>query len=158
MAFVDKLRDEQSIELYIDWHSCESFGLSRISVADDMLDGQYILSPWGYNCTVYAETLGQHTKLAALIGDAIRTGDNGTTFTFGPSCSTLYATSGSSVDYIYGIGKAKFSYTIELRDTGNYGFVLLPEQIRGSVEEQWTGMQVMLALLDEEFFDGEGSA
>lgn len=39
---------------------------------------------------------------------------------------------------------------------GDYGFVLPPEQIRGSAEEQWAGMQVMLSLLDEVFFDGQG--
>ena len=139
-AFVNKLRDENGIKLYIDWHSY----------------GQYIMSPYGYNCTIYAESLGRHTKLAALTGEAIRRGGNGTTFTFGPSCSTLYATTGSSVDYIYDVGKADWSYTIELRDNGDYGFVLPPEQIRGSVEEQWAGMQVMLSLLDEVFFDGEG--
>lgn len=83
---------------------------------------------------------------------------NGVTFTFGPSCGTLYATTGSSVDYIYGAGKADWSYTIELRDTGDFGFVLPPDQIRVSVEEQWQGMQVMLSLLDEVFFDGEGPA
>ncbi|KAK5952559.1 hypothetical protein OHC33_006605 [Knufia fluminis] len=140
VAFVDHLRDTQGIKLYIDWHSY----------------GQYILSPWGYNCTVYDESLGRHIKLAALTGDAIREGANGTTFTFGPSCSTLYATTGSSVDYIYGVGNSDWSYTIELRDTGDYGFVLPPQQIRGAAEEQWAGMQVMLSLLNEVFFDNEG--
>jgi len=139
-AFVNQLRDTVGIKLFIDWHSY----------------GQYILSPWGYNCTIYPDSLGRHTKLAALTGDAIRLGDNGTTFTFGPSCSTLYATTGSSVDYIYGVGNADWSYTIELRDTGDYGFILPPSQILGSVREQWAGMQVMLSFLDEVFFDGEG--
>ena len=60
------------------------------------------------------------------------------------------------MDYIYGPGKAEWSYTIETRDTGNFGFVLPPEQIRGAAEEQWAGMLVMLSVLDEVFFDGEG--
>ena len=64
---------------------------------------------------------------------------------------------GSSVDYIYGPGKADWSYTIELRDTGNFGFVLPPDQIRGAAEEQWVAMQYMLGL-DEIFFDEAGSA
>ena len=139
VALVDSLRDSSGIKLYIDWHSY----------------GQYILSPWGWNCTLYAEDLGQHINLAALTGDAIREVE-GTTFTFGPSCSTLYATTGSSVDYIYGKGKADWAYTIELRDTGDFGFVLPPEQIRATAEEQWLGQQVMLSLLDETFFDGIG--
>ena len=50
------------------------------------------------------------------------------------------------------------SFTIELRDTGDFGFVLPPDQIRGTVEEQWEGQQVLWSLLDEEFFDGEGPA
>lgn len=40
----------------------------------------------------------------------------------------------------------------------DYGFVLPPAQIRGTAEEMWAGMQAMLSLLDEEFFDGEGPA
>lgn len=62
------------------------------------------------------------------------------------------------MDYIYGKGEARFSYTIELRDNGDYGFVLPPQQILGSAVEQWAGQQVMLSLLDEVFFDGEGPA
>ena len=95
--------------------------------------------------------------MASLVSATIRD-VNDITFTFGPSCSTLYATTGSSVDYIYGAGKADWSYTIELRDTGDFGFVLPPDQIKPSVEEQWEGIQVMLYLLDEAFFDGEGPA
>ncbi|KAK5048241.1 hypothetical protein LTR84_005911 [Exophiala bonariae] len=140
-ALVDTLRDTSGIKLYVDWHSY----------------GQYILAPWGYNCTLYADDLGQHINLAGLVSTVIRE-VGGKTFTFGPSCGTLYATTGSSVDYIYGAGKADWSYTIELRDTGDFGFVLPPDQIRVSVEEQWQGMQVMLYLLDEVFFDGEGPA
>lgn len=134
-ALVDELRDNQGIKLYIDWHSY----------------GQYILSAWGYNCTVYAEDLGEHINLASLTSAAIRDVNN-MTFTFGPSCGTLYATTGSSVDYVYGTGKADWAYTIELRDTGDFGFVLPPDQIRESAEEQWVGMQLILSLLDEPFF------
>lgn len=83
---------------------------------------------------------------------------NGTTFTFGPSGAVLYPTTGASVDHIYTIGRAEWSYTIELPDTGNYGFVLPPERIRPTVIEQWAGQQVLLSLLDEEFFDGKGPA
>jgi murein tripeptide amidase MpaA len=142
-TLVNKLRDQQGIKLYIDWHSY----------------GQYILGPWGYNCTLVPERVGEHIQLSRITSEIIRDyGGYDTTFTFGPSCSTLYATTGSSVDYIYGPGKAQWSYTIELRDTGDFGFVLPPEQIRGSAEEQWAGMGAMLQLLDEVFFDGEGPA
>ncbi|TEA14813.1 Metallocarboxypeptidase A-like protein [Colletotrichum sidae] len=138
---VDELRDSSGIKLYVDWHSYS----------------QYFLAPVGYNCTYYIDTLGQHIKLAQLASDAIREVEE-VTFTYGPSCATLYPTTGGSFDYVYAVGEAKWSYLIELRDTGDFGFVLPPEQIRGSVTEQWEGVKVMLSLLDEEFFDGEGPA
>jgi hypothetical protein len=94
-----------------------------------------------------------------LVSEAIRDSSAArTTFTFGPSGATLYTTTGSAPDHVYGVGEAEFAYTIELRDTGDFGFVLPPELIRPTVEEQWVGQQVLLSLLDEEFFDGEGPA
>jgi hypothetical protein len=48
----------------------------------------------------------------------------GTTFKYGPICSTIYKATGSSVDYTNDVVGAKYTFTSELRDTGNYGFVL----------------------------------
>ncbi|KAI1170705.1 hypothetical protein F4777DRAFT_583655 [Nemania sp. FL0916] len=140
---VRQLRDGAGIKLYIDWHSY----------------GQYILSPFGYKETLYAPELGKWTEAAQIVSDAIRDSSTDlTTYTFGPSGATLYATTGAAPDHIYSIGRAEFSYTIELRDTGKYGFVLPPELIRPTVEEQWAGQTVLWSLLDEVFFDGKGIA
>ncbi|KAJ2978027.1 hypothetical protein NUW58_g7623 [Xylaria curta] len=138
---VRRLRDGAGIKLYIDWHSY----------------GQYILSPFGYKETLYAPELGKWTKAAQYVSDAIRDSSAAlTTFTFGPSGATLYTTTGAAPDHVYSIGRADFSYTIELRDIGKHGFVLPPELIRPTVEEQWPGQKVLWTLLDEEFFDGVG--
>lgn len=140
---VRKLRDGPGIKLFIDWHSY----------------GQYILSPYGNNETHYAPELGKWTKAASILSEAIRdSSDARTTFTFGPSGATLYTTTGAAPDHVYVIGGAEFSYTIELRDTGDFGFVLPPEQIRPTVEEQLVGQKLLWILLDEVFFDGEGPA
>ncbi|KAF5018999.1 hypothetical protein F66182_9017 [Fusarium sp. NRRL 66182] len=121
--------------------------------------GQYILSPFGYKETLYAPELGKWTKASALVSEAIRdSSEDRTTFTFGPSGAVLYVTTGAAPDHVYSVGEADFSYTIELRDNGQYGFVLPPEQIRPNVVEQWAGQKVLLSLLDEEFFDGQGAA
>ncbi|PNS19883.1 hypothetical protein CAC42_7850 [Sphaceloma murrayae] len=141
VAFVNNLRDTVGIKLFIDWHSY----------------GQYIMFPYGYNCTVIPEDAGELTSMAALTSTAIRN-VNGVTFTYGPACPVLYATTGGSRDYVYAEGKADWSYTIELRDTGNFGFVLPPDQIRPAAAEQWQGQRTMLRLLDEVFFDGRGPA
>ncbi|KAI3323651.1 hypothetical protein HD806DRAFT_543878 [Xylariaceae sp. AK1471] len=140
---VRQLRDGAGIKLYIDWHSY----------------GQHILSPFGYKETLYAPELGKWTEAARMVSDVMRdSSDDLTTYTFGPSGATLYATTGAAPDHVYSIGGAEFSYTIELRDTGKYGFVLPPELIRPTAEEQWVGQKVLWSLLDEEFFDGEGPA
>jgi murein tripeptide amidase MpaA len=116
------------IKLYIDWHSY----------------GQYILTPYGYSCSAVATNQAAHDALAAGTGDAIRA-SGGTIWTTGPSCTTLYATSGSSTDYLSDVAGAEFSLTIELRDRGSLGFVLPASQIRPSGQEQWEGMRYLLA-------------
>lgn len=44
-------------------------------------------------------------------------------YSVGPSATLLYPAAGGSDDWAKSIG-IKYSYTIELRDTGRYGFVL----------------------------------
>lgn len=140
-AFVDRLRDGPGIKLFVDWHSF----------------GELILYPFGSNETVYAPSLGKWHKTAADTAYAIRdASDVDVQYVFGPGGATLYTATGVSVDHVYAVGGAEFSYLIECRDYDNYQFLLPPEQIRGNVVEQWAGQQVMLAYLDEEFFDGDG--
>ncbi|KAK8075901.1 hypothetical protein PG994_003173 [Apiospora phragmitis] len=142
-AFVRHVRDGQGIKLYIDWHSY----------------GQQLLFPFGYAETLYAPELGKWTKAASMVSEAIRDSSSSeTTYTFGPSGANLYATSGSAPDHVYSVGRAAWSFTVELRDTGRFGFVLPPELIRPAAEEMWAGQKVLLALLDETFFDGVGAA
>ncbi|KAL2285201.1 hypothetical protein FJTKL_08418 [Diaporthe vaccinii] len=142
-AYVRKLRDSVGIKLYIDWHSY----------------GQYILSPFGSKEEWSAPELGKWTKTASLLSQTIRdSSDRRTTFTFGASGATLYTTTGAAPDHVYAIGGAGFSYTIELPDAGDSGFILPPERIRGAAEEQWAGQQVLYTLLDEVFFNSRGPA
>ncbi|PNS18355.1 hypothetical protein CAC42_6172 [Sphaceloma murrayae] len=143
-ALVDKLRDTAGLKLYIDWHSY----------------GQYFLFPYGYNETALLPELPRWTKTGSLMSEAIRDSNAGrrTTFTYGPGGAVLYKSVGNSRDHVYGVGKSPFSWTIELPDTGEFGFVLPPEQIRPTVQEAWVGQQILLSVLDEVFFDGQGPA
>jgi hypothetical protein len=92
-----------------------------------------MLTAYGYSCTAKAKdaaefnTLGQ--GFVSTVADV-----HGTEFEHGPICTTIYAASGSSVDYVYDNSKIKYSFTAELRDTGEYGFVLPPGQIRPASE------------------------
>lgn len=51
--------------------------------------------------------------------------------------------SGSSRDYAKGVPGIKYSYTIELRDQGDFGFLLPPQQILATCEETWEGVKVI---------------
>ncbi|KAK5660608.1 hypothetical protein OQA88_13172 [Cercophora sp. LCS_1] len=125
-SFTDGLSAGKGIKLYIDWHSY----------------GQYILLPYGYNCQARASNHARQTTLAQNVASRIQSAGYNTRFTYGPSCSTLYATTGSSTDYITDVSKAEFAWTIELRPTSSSGsgFVLPAAQILPSAIEQWAGM------------------
>jgi carboxypeptidase A4 len=120
------------IKLYIDWHSY----------------GQYILLPYGYNCAARATNHAQQTSLASALASRIAQ-PYGTRFTYGPACSTLYATTGDSTDYLTDVAKAEYAWTIELRpqESSGGGFVLPPSQILPASIEQWEGMKYLLAAM-----------
>ncbi|PVH91372.1 peptidase M14, carboxypeptidase A, partial [Periconia macrospinosa] len=117
----------RGIALYLDVHSY----------------GQYILWPFGYSCSAVIDNNAAYRSIATRAQAAIRA-VSGTAYTIGPSCSTLYATTGSSVDHIDQVGGAGYAYTYELRDRGTYGFVLPANQIQPTVRETWAGLVTMV--------------
>lgn len=127
IAQTNAIKASNGIRLYIDFHSY----------------GQYILWPYGYDCNLRAENDVALRSLATGAQSAIRA-VSGTRYTIGPSCSTLYATTGSAPDYYDVTGNSTYSYTIELRDTGAYGFTLPASQIEPNVVETWAGVAAML--------------
>lgn len=132
VKFTQTLAAGQGIKLYIDWHSY----------------GQYILLPYGYDCSARTSDYARENSLAQSLAAAIRK-PYGTRFTYGPSCSTLYATTGDSVDYLADVAKADLAWTIELRPTSSSGngFVLPPAQILPASIEQWEGLKYLLGAM-----------
>ena len=49
----------------------------------------------------------------------------------------FFVASGSSADWALGVAKIPYSYSVELRDTGRYGFLLPRELILPTAEEIW---------------------
>ena len=68
---------------------------------------------------------------------------HGKTYEYGPIATTIYPASGSSADYTYGVCGVKYSYGVELRDTGEFGFLLPPEEIIPSGEEIFAAVVAM---------------
>lgn len=98
----------------------------------------------GYSCTAVAANQATQNSLVSGAAAAIKA-VSGTTYTAGPSCKTLYATSGSSTDYVGDVGGAPYAFTFELRDTGSNGFVLPANQIRPTAVDTFAGWQYLFA-------------
>ena len=63
--------------------------------------------------------------------------------------SVFRPSSGGSDDYFYSRG-IPISFTIEMRDTGDYGFLMPEEQIIPNAEENLIGVQTVLEGVDKE--------
>ncbi|XP_028167851.1 zinc carboxypeptidase-like [Ostrinia furnacalis] len=71
----------------------------------------------------------------AIRGAEKLTARHGTQYTVGTSAEILYAVSGSSFDWVKGVADIPIVYLFELRDIGEYGFLLPTEQIIPNAEE-----------------------
>ncbi|XP_043685175.1 carboxypeptidase B-like [Vespula pensylvanica] len=105
--------------------------------------GQYFLYPWGYDRRVppdYADLdrIGRNAAKAMKKADVAAS-----SYTVGNSATTLYEAAGGSDDWAKAILKIKYSYTIELRDTGFYGFVLPARFIVPTAKEALAAVQVI---------------
>ncbi|KAL5115438.1 hypothetical protein ACEQ8H_006659 [Pleosporales sp. CAS-2024a] len=127
-AFTDSIAAGKGLQLYMDIHSYS----------------QLWMYPYGYTCS---GTVANAAKYQSLTNGAIAAVQavHGTVFTGGPICNTIYQVSGDSVDYAYENAQAAISMTVELRDTGTYGFVLPASMIVPSCEETWAGFKYVLS-------------
>ncbi len=98
---------------------------------------------YGYSCTTVTANNAELQSLAQGAVAAIKA-VHGVDFQYGPVCSTIYQVSGGSVDYVNDIVGSDYTFTSELRDTGNNGFVLPPAQIVPSGEEAFAGLAYLL--------------
>ena len=63
----------------------------------------------------------------------------------------LYTASGTSLDWALGVAGIPYVYSIELRDTGDYGFILPAAEIIPNAEETWAFHLVAARQIIEEF-------
>ncbi|KZS09621.1 putative Carboxypeptidase B [Daphnia magna] len=103
--------------------------------------GQYWLTPWGYTADLPAN-YDQLYDLAVRAVDKL-TAVYGTQYTIGSSTNVLYVNTGPSDDWAMGGAGIPYAYTLELRDTGKYGFELPAEQIIPNNLETWEAIKVV---------------
>jgi len=103
--------------------------------------GQYWLTPWGYTSALPDD----YPQLFSLATNAVNalTAVYGTKYTIGSSTNVLYIASGGSDDWAKGGAGIPFSYTVEMRDEGTFGFQLPARQILPNNLEVWEGVKVV---------------
>lgn len=78
---------------------------------------------------------------------------HGQTYKSGQIATTIYEVTGASTDWSYatmedgGLGETVYSYGVELRDTGDHGFILPEELIIPSSEELFDGLVAMASCI-----------
>lgn len=116
--------------------------LAKSSVSSSTNHTNHLLA-YGYSCTVLATNNNVLQALAKGVATAIKA-VYGTSYQYGPICSTIYQATGTSVDYVNDVTGAKYTFTIELRDTGTNGFVLPASQILPTGVETYAGFRYLL--------------
>ena len=140
--------EAECIDTYI--RGLKAEGLNVLSYFDVHAYSQYWMFPWGYTCNSLTPDHDDLNNVAAAAVASVRAAGYNTVFTYGSICNVIYQASGSSVDHTYGALGVKYSYALELRDTGRYGFQLPAEQIVESIEETYAGFLDVFAAVRNE--------
>nr|KAF6469187.1 carboxypeptidase A5 [Molossus molossus] len=102
---------------------------------------QMLMYPYGYSLEPVSskEELCNLSKSAAQALYKV----HGMQYTYGSISTTLYMASGVTVDWAYDSG-IKYSFSFELRDTGQYGFLLPATQIIPTAQETWMAIRTIM--------------
>ncbi|CAF2831627.1 unnamed protein product [Rotaria sp. Silwood2] len=107
---------------------------------------QLWMSPWGYTTKRPIQFKLQDdgsARAVKALGAVF-----GTEYVHGNIGSTIYIASGNTVDWTYGKANITFSYAVELRDTGEYGFLLPEDQIVPTGKETLAGELALLKYIE----------
>ncbi len=135
VALRDLLIQHPEIESFIDFHSY----------------GQWVLIPWGWTVAP-PEDLPTFKALGTGLESTLKS-VNGFKYVAGSIYTLLYPASGGSLDWGYG-DQSMWALSIELRDKGEFGFILPPDQIIPTCEENLAAsLFLMHAVANAVLFD-----
>ncbi|KAF5278941.1 hypothetical protein FQR65_LT15473 [Abscondita terminalis] len=105
---------------------------------------QLILIPFGHAGLEVPSNNAELMRIANITVQAISK-RYGTQYIYGNIPQAIYVASGSSLDWILGTHRhIRYAFAFELRDKGQYGFLLPPEQIIPTAEEAFDGFVAMV--------------
>ncbi|XP_054721046.1 carboxypeptidase B-like [Uloborus diversus] len=90
-----------------------------------------------------------HMKVLQAASSAI-SNVHGQYYRYGTISNTIYPAAGSSVDWAYEVAKVKYSFAVELRDTGRQGFLLSNTFIIPTAEENFAGIKAIANVIKNE--------
>ncbi|KAI1285365.1 Carboxypeptidase B [Halotydeus destructor] len=131
--YIEELVKGKVVPMYLSFHSYS----------------QLVLTPWGWTEDLpeaYPDLERRGLDAAAAL--AVR---YATEYKVGSSTRVLYSAAGGSDDWAHGVAKIKYAYTVELRDTGDNGFILPKEEIIPSGEETWDFFKNITMAIAEEY-------
>lgn len=115
-----------NIKLYLTYHSY----------------GQYILYPWGFDRRDLSDWRDLH-RVGQVAADAMFK-LTGAKYEIGSAAKMLYPAAGGSDDWARGGAGIKYSYTVELPDTGRHGFILPAKYIKKVGIEATAGVKALM--------------
>ncbi|EDO45321.1 predicted protein [Nematostella vectensis] len=116
---------------------------SLIGYMDIHAYSQLWMTSWGFN-RAYPPAYNTKVKPAGQKAVEALRKVYGTHYRLGPSSIIIYATSGGTMDWATGVLGIEYSYGLELRDEGKYGFVLPANQILPTGVETFAAIKAMV--------------
>jgi len=101
--------------------------------------GQYWLIPYGYDVKTYPSDYNELKRLAKKAAAKCQRYQ----YIVGNSADLLYPAAGGSDDWAKGVANIKYSYTIELPDSGRHGFILPSSHIKPVTEDIFPAIRVL---------------
>jgi len=103
---------------------------------------QYWMSPYGWTNALPPDYNEIYRVMEASVNavEAVY----GTQFQYGSISNVIYDAAGSTADWTYGVENIRYSFALELRDTGRFGFELPANQIAPTAIETFAGLMVMV--------------
>ena len=128
--YVQNLHEKSPLSAYISLHSYRQMWLHPHGYTDDK-----------------PKDFDYFQRLSKMAVDEIKR-TTGATYTYGQIPHLVYKVSGNAIDWSYDVLGIRTSFTVELRDTGHYGFLLPPEQIKPTSIEVWSALKKVLAAIE----------
>uniref|UniRef100_A0A0K2U9N3 Carboxypeptidase A2 (Pancreatic) [Rattus norvegicus] n=1 Tax=Lepeophtheirus salmonis TaxID=72036 RepID=A0A0K2U9N3_LEPSM len=110
---------------------------------------QLIMSPYAYQ-KEKPNDFDDHQRIMQKGSRAIRKATD-EVFFYGPVSKILTTVGGGSTDWAYDALGVKYAFAFEMRDKGNFGFLLPQEQIEPATRESWMGLEAMLVEIAKEY-------